>query len=617
MTPSELVPSDAQRQTWSRMCDIALMKLGMADLPMPMMARVAAPVVAGQSAVALQGTEADLERAPLYQTLLNTLKSFDARKFMKTSSIALQGFSESIVVSNGANSLRMKPECARRVDIADIENQADVAGSGIPDFNSDFVANPEQAALAELRSVAVHELGHLFGMRHNFIASTTPGSVKDSSALPVSISTRTDSVMDYNDYAIDLGMGAMRDYSSPDGAVRKANFGIYDLLALNAIYGLDLKLPELVSQTAFCTDRNVLPYGDCQRDDYGKNHIEYLMHQINLDIGRMKIEGLPLDSSGGSSLKTRLNTNITALALEWYIAQDQLNQKFLKEPERTAAIAAVNNTFFAKDVQLNSVVKWQDTYGMPVLGLLDLLKIDDSGFKNPQDFLRKYDALIVRKTANESFGKFVQVLNKVRASKAGDMRYASMIRDVKLASGENFPFRSILLDHFSASIVAPANSPLPFTYFNDGTLKSGTEAKLNGQPVVVTSAKPFFNHNRNTLASKIQIDGGENGAPKDAVAITSGLYTVQDLKLLGSVVALLDPYSVDNAPLNRLTADRHALNCFSGAEVCADIPAIVPEKDKATSVIGARVLSNMYGELIAFLQNPDATLADAAGAGGN
>ena len=619
MPLAELVPSDKVRQKWSRTCDLAMVKLGLtgsqqsnAGATLPAIPSAAPTTFEPGSTPPSDDSNLSLEEFPRYQALLNSVAQFNVGQLFKSTNELSKGFSDTVLLSDGKNTLKMKPECARHVSHADLENAAVLTGSGLPDFSSEFVASAEQAALAQLRAVVVHELGHLFGLRHNFIASTTPGSVKDASLLPVAISTTTDSVMDYNDYALDLDLGAMRDYSSPEGAEGKANFGIYDLLALNAIYRVNLVKPEMTSPTAFCTDQNVLPYGNCQRDDYGKNHLEYLMHQVNLDIGRLKIEGLPMDAGGGISLKARLSKNIKALALEWYVAQDKLSQKLISPEDREAALQTINSVFFAKEVKSNFVQKWQETYGMPIVGLWDLLKISEEGFLNPQSFLRKFDALIVRKTVNESFGEVLVALNKVRAAKSGDARYTSMIRDFKLVSGEEFKFRTLLLEHFSQSIIVPAGAPMPFTYFDGGVIKNGFEATLNGKPVVYSSTKPFFNHSKNAMANKIQIDGSEKGQPKDVAAVVNGLYTIGDLKLLASVVAFLDPYAADGAPLARLIADQRTLNCFSGAEVCADVPALVPEKDKAISVVGARLLSNLFGELIAFLKDPDASLADAS-----
>ncbi|MEY2987451.1 MAG: hypothetical protein RJB13_972, partial [Pseudomonadota bacterium] len=170
-----------------------------------------------------------------------------------------------------------------------------ISESGAPAISSEFVNSPEEGALSLVRSVVIHELGHVFGLRHNFIASTKPSVLDSAASVPVAVNAHTDSVMDYNDYGIDMGLGAMKDYANPEGAAGLPSFGVYDVVALASLYLMPSDGIKFKTQPAFCTDRNVSGLGNCQRFDYGKDFNEFTLHRANLILQRLRYAN-PLDA---------------------------------------------------------------------------------------------------------------------------------------------------------------------------------------------------------------------------------------------------------------------------------------------------------------------------------
>ena len=78
--------------------------------------------------------------------------------------------------------------------------------------------------------------------------------------------------------------------------------------------------------------------------------------------------------------------------------------------------------------------------------------------------------------------------------------------DLENLGSESYNYLTELLEMYSQRVVRPANSPLKFSYFNGG-LKDGSQAKINGKPLVVSLGDSFFNHALNTkVIREVEID---------------------------------------------------------------------------------------------------------------
>jgi hypothetical protein len=92
-----------------------------------------------------------------------------------------------------------------------------------PGIDFQRVKSEKEAALAMVRAVTMHELGHLFGQRHNFAGSLA--TAKIDPAANIQFIQQSDSFMDYNDYGININTASMSDYPSPEGARGRPGFG--------------------------------------------------------------------------------------------------------------------------------------------------------------------------------------------------------------------------------------------------------------------------------------------------------------------------------------------------------------------------------------------------------
>ena len=585
---SSLVPTDEDKRKWGGQCAAAMKRLGFDSFGK------SGPTNLPKNPTT-QAFDAELSNLPMsYHASLAQFGSQDLASILHAPKEAKS--SNSVTLSRGKNTLKLVPNCSRRVEV----EKAFATNFGGPGLDQELIKDPEQGALAMVRSVVIHELGHLFGLRHNFAGSLVTAKLKSPSPLP--LMNQSDSVMDYNDYGVDMSAGAMKDYSSPLGGKDTETLGVYDVLALGQIYDLNTAALSLESKPSFCTDGNVKrlngnPYGDCKPDDFGTSDIAYSLHQLNQDLLTLKAIGLPLDAGTTLRLQARLAGSIQALTFELFMAQEKLTQNKVLGVDRDILVQKIQD-ITSGQMSDPLITNWSAFTGLKPQGLLAALEPKQVDFKNENTFLRKYDALIAKKVVNQSFIQTVAGLASYRKSQMGDSKFAPIFKDIP--SVPEFNWKTRFIGQFASEVILPKGTSVEFNYFDDGKIVIGAEAKLDNVPVEFILDAPMLNHNKVVQVKKIIITGAD-GAPKEVVATASGKYTIDDLKLNASLVAIIDPYG--DLASSRLNADKQVLLCLSGAGTPA-CEGIKPLAD--ISLIAARSLLKSYEKLAAFIQDPEA-----------
>ena len=176
----------------------------------------------------------------------------------------------------------------------------ELSETGAPLVSSE-IATPEDAALAGIKSVLIHEIGHIVGLRHNFLGSTNKGHITQ----PLASLSRTKSIMDYNDFAIDMDAGVRGKMDQ--------TLGDWDILALNTVYGDGRIVLKRASSDhlslPFCTDQNVGVVENCHRHDFGSSYLQYSFYQVNRIVAQLQPSGLGTDQG----LVARLSGHIAEM----------------------------------------------------------------------------------------------------------------------------------------------------------------------------------------------------------------------------------------------------------------------------------------------------------------
>jgi hypothetical protein len=471
-------------------------------------------------------------------------------------------------MKSGRNIVRAKLDCVRHaLPNADIN----LSESGAPRIDSPFVSSPETGAMALVRSVVIHELGHIFGLRHNFIASTTPTVFEEQTQLPVPVDTGTDSIMDYNDYGIEITAGAMRDFSSELGASGLGVFGAYDVVALATAYGLQTESLKFKVGPSFCTDRNVSTFGNCQRFDFGKDYNEYLVHRINLLMQRLRFAN-PLDAildprlpGVYAQLISTATQELLKLNALWGIAQSALPET-RDAATRDALLQTAELAFRGQGAKQDFLKNFESQFGAPPLGTLGALQLPSSYFANP--IFGELISSLIRKEMDLNMLAVTKALQSRAKSKSSDAAYLGFVYNVS-EQGKSYPYLDELIRHFALRVVVPKGSPTSFEYLYDGQRRDGSDATLDGQPFRLNLAHPFFNHQAQILAvPNIVLDGPAPGSRKTVTALVKGRHTIDEMVRAISVLSALSGENPLHPAQTRLAEQGVSLQQLLGTRGC-------------------------------------------------
>ncbi|MEN9810478.1 MAG: hypothetical protein RLZZ488_2045 [Pseudomonadota bacterium] len=475
-------------------------------------------------------------------------------------------------LASGRNVVRAKLDCVRSaMPNADIQ----LAEGGAPRIDSPYVTSAEQGALALVRSVVVHELGHIFGLRHNFIASTTPTVYADDAKLPLAIDSGTDSVMDYNDYGIEMTAGAMRDFSKAEGAVGLATFGIYDVLALATAYGLPTDTIKFKTPPAFCTDSNVGTFGNCQRFDFGKDYNEYMMHRINLILQRLRYAN-PMDAILDPRLPGIYAQQISTLTQEllkitalWGIAQSSA----VETSEVAVLDALVRSAEFAYrgvGARQEFLKKFPAQYGTELIGTYAAMRLPASFFASPE-----YGALIsslIRREMDLNVIAVARVLQDRSRGRGSDSAYLGSIANVT-SGGTVLPYLDDMLGHFGTRVILQKGAQTSFEYFFDGQRYDSSGATLDGKPFALTLEKPLFNHQAQiSVVPNVVLDGPAPGSRKTVTALVKGRHSIDEMVRAIAALSVLAGENPIHPAVSELAQQAEVLQSMLQTDACAASP---------------------------------------------
>jgi hypothetical protein len=487
------------------------------------------------------------------------------------------------------------------------EGELAISESGAPAITSQFVNSPEEGALSLVRSVVIHELGHVFGLRHNFIASTKPSVLDAEAKVPLAINEFTDSVMDYNDYGIDMGLGAMKDYTSPEGAAGLPSFGVYDVVALASLYMIPSEGIKFKSQPAFCTDRNVSGLGNCQRFDYGKDFNEFTLHRANVILQRLRYAN-PLDAvldprapAVYAQLVKSLGQEMQKLTVLWAIAQDGLaSSSEFKQKAVFARLAELG--FRGQGAQQDFLIKFPGYFGVRPLGVVDAMKLDSSFFASPE-----YGAIIsdmIRRDVGLSVVAVSGLLQKQAQSKGSDDAFTGVIKNSSVGD-QQFNYLNELISYFSQKIVVPQGSAVDFEFFDDGQRRSAADATLDGLPYIYKLSAPLFNHRGYAFAEpRVSLDGPAPGSRKLVTVVVRGTNSIEDMAFSVEALKALALENPEHPAIYRLADSAVQLNALLEEGVCRTdesgvkkCESLRPENRAPALIILNSILSAVQGAL--------------------
>lgn len=608
---SATVPSNLTRKLWGRACDITLENLGIfkpkpadtaggdnAIVPNEVArasARGDASALAALASRAFGTTvqPADMtvdlsQKSSSSKALSSSEKSALNKEAMKSVRNVFSDVKKAQSSHNaahyklGGNSIQFSLDCVRHLPMPGAEANIFESDAGSPGFTSEFLKSPEAAALALVKMVVVHELGHAFGLRHNFIASTTPAQFEEGTTPSLPIYNRTDSVMDYNDYGVELDLGVLRDFDDAESAAGLPEFGVYDVLALANAYGLDASSIKLKKQAVFCTDRNISPIGNCQQFDYGKSFAEYNLHQLNLRLLRLRHEALSLESI---PVMTRAAKTLTSLMLQWQLAQDLANEPDATPLMKLVFLNEANLAYQAKGVQQEFLTKFSEKFGAPLLAVSDLMNMRSDYFAEPST--ADLGATLFHRFSATVFASTVGKLHD--ALKEGDAKHLPMIHDHELM-GTKFAFQSDALKTFATEIVIPKGGSMACTHVDeDGNAHIGL-AKVE---------KDFFNYVGNAFEGEcVTSEKDSQGAAVSFKTVVTGFHEIEDLKLMALASSLVAAGHESSASVLRLRKDAKILKS------CKDTGATCPNGGEKTRIAAEKVELAM-SELATSIANAD------------
>lgn len=425
-----------------------------------------------------------------------------------------------------------------------------LSASGNPDVDFERVSTPEEAVLATLKAVTLHELGHILGLRHNFVASTLAGQIE---GLPFKTLERTHSVMDYNDIAIDIDSGIPLSKLEAAGEI---GVGVWDWIAIWSLYGKGEWKPEwaVKAPVKFCTDNNRTSFDNCQPHDFGSDYGQFALYKANRLLYRLRANGLAF----GTNLPGQLQEEVAHLWAAWSVAANSLSTRTGRPAKLGQAIDRLdllsNGNLvpvegYAVDDYLRS---FEERYGFKPLGLLQMLALTEDFYKNPEAMLRKWDkvigehAVVSAMTPGLMAGLFTVAINSGAGS---DARYFPLVTDLSLAS-RSMPLASSVIDALARKVIIPAGEAAEFSLLAPGSLET-----LN-----VKLETPFLNHIANIRFHAVEA-GPEDPAGRK-IFRKNGESRIDDLKSVLGAISLLSAGGADTLSVKRLIADRQSLFCL-------------------------------------------------------
>ncbi len=372
--------------------------------------------------------------------------------------------------------------------IRDIKTTFSDLGGPIPEGLAQI--SPEMAAKSMVRSVIIHELGHTFGLRHNFIASQSPAKIQ----TPVKTLESTDSIMDYVLYGFGIVEHA-KALETTDGYVENPGLGVYDLIALAVAYNGDLSKVTVDQPTKFCTDEDTIdPLSQCQRYDFGKDIKQSIQFNVAKPIRKLQLAGLPENIANASALIKGLGVEQGKLWLSFLNSYSKASASF-SEKIRLELLPEILNLGFGQAIQTTE--PWWDEFkkihGGSIPSLLDNLNLDVSKFENDAVVLRKVDRDIVTGTSLSGFISAAETILAKRP-KSGDKSLAAVV-----PQGFSVDKTDLNIDRKMASI-----------FLDKIILSAGTSVQFKsatGSVQTLTLQEDFFNHPFS--AAKIVVDGVE------------------------------------------------------------------------------------------------------------
>ncbi len=478
---------------------------------------------------------------------------------------------------SGKNALRTKLDCVMKPSLDD---KIFMSNAGVPGVTTQFIRTPQEAVLASIRGVLLHELGHTFGLRHNFIASTTQGELESTSNLPVPVATESDSLMDYTDDGVLMNMSAKKDYGAVDSSDAEPAFGMYDIFALSALYGLDTTQYKVKTKTPFCTDGNKNVVANCVPFDFGKNSLEHLLYQTNLTLQELRVAHdaeLAYGAIGQQvlgryqGLLGRYNSNLSTLWNVWG-AYAQVAAYSPKAETQTAALKVIDKLFYGKGLEESyfSDAFFKAKTERSPMGIWDFLNVGQKDLTFDATKPQTLTALFTGILRNGAITSFVQAAPAIQAAGAKQNPDAQFLRGIRNINYLNdakksapFAFRSILTGFFANKILLPENTPISnWEYFDSEGRKDGSDAlDVNGNPIQITTAKPLFNYSQqhSTLPGvKIRADQSS----KDVVALFGGTNDLESMVLAGAALTQVAPWGGSaggSEAFDRITHDREIL----------------------------------------------------------
>ncbi len=372
--------------------------------------------------------------------------------------------------------------------IQDIKTTFSDFGGPIPEDLSQI--SPELAVKSMVRNVIIHELGHTFGLRHNFIASQSPAKIQ----TPVKTLESTDSIMDYVLYGYGIVEHA-KALETTDGYVDHPGLGVYDLIALAVAYNGDLSKIRVEKPTQFCTDEDTVdPLSQCQRYDFGKEVKQSIQFNVAKAVRKLQLGGLPDDIPNALTLIKNLGVEQGKLWLSLLNSYSKASQS-LNEKKRLELLPEILNLSFGQSIQ-NTEPWWDEfkkTHGGSIPSLLENLSLDVSKFENEIVPLRKADRDIV---TGSSLNGFISAAETILAKrpKTGELSLTAVVPQGFSAAEKDLNLDRKMATIFLNNIILPAGTLVEFK-------------SITGAAQTFALKEDFFNHPFSM--AKVTIDGVE------------------------------------------------------------------------------------------------------------